>query len=404
MTSAPDLSRSSDAAARALRVAGVSESRTEELRTRLGATLTTARAMNLAAAYEQLKQSGLSDAEADRLLVDLAAADLSAPRDHADAVAALVRRLTDLGVSRPRAVDAASRAAREKSASILALVSEAEQALLAWVGASEAAPRTGDPASRESPERRSQLNVSKGGSTMADSEKRNGSVGNQERERERERLEREREALDREREKLDRERERADREREKLDREREKLDQLQEALEERLERQEDRLQELEEGLEERMEALDEAASELDDFEGIEVEGIEGVREMLDAVTDRMPGILRGIQETLYAPERLQATAEAYAGFYKTLTESGMSEHLAVHLTERHFADLQRQMQTQMGDRRPRRRGRPAPVPGPDFDPLGPNFDPLGPNFDPFGRTPEPPELAEPAEPGTPCRE
>lgn len=237
---------------------------------------------------------------------------------------------------------------------------------------------------------------------MADSEKGNGSTGNHDRERERERLEREREGLDREREKLDRERERADREREKLDREREKLDQMQEALEERLERQEERLQELEDELEERMEALDEAASELDDFEGIEVEGIEGVREMLDAVTDRMPRIMRGIQETIYAPERLQATAEAYAGFYKTLKESGMPDHVAADLTQRHFEDLQRQMQTQMGDRRARRKGKPAP--GPDFDPLGPNFDPLGPNFDPFGGKPEPPEPAEPAEPCTPCRE
>lgn len=234
---------------------------------------------------------------------------------------------------------------------------------------------------------------------MTDPQMRNGSgpTGNHDRERERERLEREREALDREREKMDRERERADREREKLDREREKLDRIQEELDARIQRQEERLEELEEELEERIEALDEAAANLDDLEDIEVEGVEGIREMLSAVTDKMPQLMRDIQESMYSPEQLKATAEAFASFYKTLVASGMPNADAAYITQKHFDRIQSQMGTRVRQHKPTRKGRGGP--GPDFDPLGPNFDPLGPNFDPFGcKAPEPAGPSEPREP------
>ncbi len=396
MTRAADAARPFDAGATALRAAGVSESRTEDLRSRLGRSLTTARAMSFAAAFERMKQRGFSDQEAGQLLTELAPADLAAPLDHADAVAALVRRLEGLGIARRRAVEAALRVASDATAAILARAAQDEPALRAW--AAIAAEGRGRP---ETPEARPERNTAKGGSTMADLEKHSDSAGNHERERDRERLAREREALDREREKMEHERERTEREREKLDREREKLDRLQEALEERLEQQEERLQELEEELEERMEAIEDAADELDD---IEVEGIDGVREMLDVVSERLPHLMRGMHDSVYSPEKLRATAESFAAFYTTLKEAGMPDDLAAQMTRDHFAKLDRQLRAKMEPRRAGRHGHAAP-PGPDFDPLGPNFDPLGPKWSPFGTccepaespaAPEPPEPAEPA--------
>ena len=409
-----------------LRTAGISESRIRELE-RTGRPMTIGRAMNLAAVAEQMVVGGLTPAEVDTLFPVLVEADLSTPRVFADAVTALVSHLSGLGAEREAVISLALYVAHAKTAAVAQAAEDVEASVRAGLDAGVSAatacglvvslldgsgeglksrvelalaPLRALPDSGRSAEEavRGFIAGHKGGRGMTDPKMRNGSgaSGNLDRERERERLEREREALDREREKMDRERERADREREKLDRERERLDHVQEELEQRLERQEERLEELEEQLEERMEALDDAAADLDD---IEVQGVEGIREVLDVITDRMPGIVRGIQESVYSPERIQATADAFATFYKTLVASGMPDHLAVELTRQHFDRLQSEMRSQMGVRTSTRRSRGSH--GSDVDPLGPNFDPLGPNFDPLGGrydTPEPPEPAEPAEP------
>ena len=415
-----------------LRARGISDERVHELEA--GGRLTIARAMSIAAAMEGLVSGGLSAGEVDRLLPALARTDLATPRAHADAVASLVRRVFALGLGREDAVSLASYAAREKTAAVSAAAEDIEASLRAALDAGMQPPaatalvaracadgsddlrsrvasalaslreegRPAEEAARALQDPRPTKNAKEGGRTMIDPGRRNGSAasGNVERERvERERLARERENLEREREKLARERERADLEREKLDREREKLDRLQEALEERLERQEERLDELEEQLEERMEALDEAEESLSDLEEIEVEGVEGIREMLDAVTDQLPRIMRGIQESVYSREQVAATAEAVASFFKTLVDSGMPHPAAADITREHFDKLQAQMAGHVRRPFPPRKGRRAP--GPDFDPLGPNFDPLGPNFDPFGSHAEPPEPPEPAEPCAP---
>jgi len=412
-----------------LRARGVSDERVRQLEA--GGRLTIARAMSIAAAMEALASGGLSAGEVDRLLPALAEADLATPRAHADAVAALVRRISALGVAREDAVSLAFSAASEKTAAVPAAAEDVETSLRAALDAGmrpttaaafvaracagergelpsrvasalaslREAGQPVDEAAHVFLDPRRTKDAKEGGRAMIDPGKRNGSAasGNVERERaERERLARERENVEREREKLARERERADLEREKLDREREKLDRLQEALEERLERQEERLDELEEQLEERMEALDEAEESLGDLEEIEVEGVEGIREMLDAVTDQLPRIMRGIQESVYSREQVAATADAVASFFKTLVDSGMPHAAAADITREHFDKLQAQMAGHVRRPSPPRRGRRAP--GPDFDPLGPNFDPLGPHFDPFGSHAEPPEPAEPREP------
>ncbi len=414
-----------------LRAAGVAERRVRELE-ESGRAVTVAQAMAVATALRSLAAGGLSPDEIDALFPALIESDLAVPQTHAEVVATLARRLNELGVKRNTVISLALHATRAKTAAATRLAEDIEASVRAVLSA-EVSPETagevivrlldrgteelksraiaaveparGSVSPEPSQDAAARVATHKGGSGMTDPKARNGSGqnGHTERERERERLERERETLDREREKMERERERADREREKLDREREKLDRLQEALEERLERQEDRLQELEEELEERMEALDEAAAELEGLEGIEVEGIEGVREMLDVVSDRLPHLMRGLHDSVYSPERLQTTADSFASFYKTLTESGIPDYLAAQMTQRHFETLERQMQARMGQQRTSRKGHGGP--GTDFDPLGPNFDPLGPHFDPLGerrgRNARPPEPAEPAAPCDP---
>ncbi len=348
-----------------LRAAGISTDRLGSLAAR-DRPLSVGQAMAVATVVRQLAASGLTARELDALVPALADTAIGSPEVHAAALTDLLGRLNARGLPRDAALALLERAARAPSHAVSGVCAE----LAEGHDGSERAADGCTLAERD-----------KGGRTMTDPRTQGGSGpnGTAERERERERLDREREALDREREKMERERERAEREREKLERERERLDRMQEALEERLAQQEDRLQELEDALEDRMEALDEAAAELEDLEDIEVHGIEGVREMLDVVSDRLPHLLRGIHETVYAPDRLEATAASYAAFYKKLTESGVPDALAAQITQRHFETLDRQTQAEMGARRGRH------GPSEDLDPLGPNFDPLGPAFDPLRR-------------------
>jgi hypothetical protein len=348
--------------------------------------MTVARAMSLAALFERLVEKGLSREEAGTLLDRLSEADVPAPRAHADALADLVRHLTELGVARSQASRVLERAAAQETTVVAEISRQSESVICARLGVPEQstdvpAHRSGDsegicpgPAA-DSHSADSLHRV--GGRDMADQDKRNGAELAERVERERERLERERQALEREME--------------KLEREREKIDRIQEEMETRLERQEERLEKLEEELEAREEELEEAEEELGD---LEVEGVEGIREMLDVVSDRIPHLMRGIQESVYSPERLKGTADAFASFYKTLVDAGMPSHTAAELTRQHFENLQAQMGMHTGARRTKRHHQ--DVPGPDFDPLGPNFDPFR-----CSRHEQPPEPAEPAEPAEP---
>ena len=381
-----------------LRVAGIADDRIRELAARDDRPLTTARAMGLAAFYERLVEDGFSSQEAGILLAGLAATDVSVPRAHADAIAALIRRLTEAGMARDDAWRLAEDAVGEKTAAVVALAEEMEStirirraagtppaAASSFVASSascsaEAAESARAPKQRARPRwvQHGEHRVDKGGKDMVDLEKRNGAESAGRLEKERERLEREREALERERE--------------KLEREREKVERAQEEMETRLERQEERLEQLEEELEAREEALDDAAEEL------QVEGIEGIREMLDVVSDRIPHLMRGMHESVYSPEQVQATAQAFASFYKTLVDSGMPDHLAAEMTRQHFDNLQSQMQMQMKSRKSKHGC--GDIPGPDFDPLGPNFDPF--RRSQRSTSAQPAERAEPAEPAEPC--
>ncbi len=427
---------SSAAGTSVLRAAGLPERRIRELEL-AGRLVPVAHAMAVVTVARSLAAGGFSPQEIDAVFPALMESDLAQPQEHAEAVVGLARRLAQLELQQDAMAPLLLSVARRNTAKIAATADDVERAVRAGLAAGLAAATAADvvdgllkqgsenlmekaesafargaaevvsrPHDVHSVPRNREPRARKGEEAMSESDRRNGcgpaASSERDRERERERLEREREALDRERERLDRERERADREREKLDREREKLDRLQEALEERVERQEERLQELEDELEERMEALDAAAEELEGLEDIEVDGIEGVREMLNVMSDRLPHLLRGIHESVYSPEQLQSTAGSFAAFYKTLVESGIPGDHAAQMTKHHFESLERQVRAQMEAPNPSRRGRSGR--GDDFDPLGPNFDPLGPNFDPLARRGggrRPPEPAEPAEPDEP---
>jgi predicted nuclease with TOPRIM domain len=114
-----------------------------------------------------------------------------------------------------------------------------------------------------------------------------------------------------------------------LEQERERLEKLRadfEAREEQLEQLEDELEDLED--------------ELDDAED-EVQDAESIRELLDVVSEGIPALMRGISDTMYTPEAMEASAKALSAYYRTLLDAGMDKELASELTKVQASQMNR---------------------------------------------------------------
>jgi len=102
----------------------------------------------------------------------------------------------------------------------------------------------------------------------------------------------------------------------------------------RLEKERERLERLQQELEQRQDELEDRADQIEDLEEEieELESPEEVREVLDIVSARIPGIMKDVQSAIYSTESLERMAEALGAFYKKLVESGIPEEQASQLT------------------------------------------------------------------------
>ncbi len=66
---------------------------------------------------------------------------------------------------------------------------------------------------------------------------------------------------------------------------------------------------------------------------------EKIKEILDVVADKVPGLLRELSGLLYSPESAKQYAQAAATFYKELKAAGMSESEAYELTSQYLSTL-----------------------------------------------------------------
>lgn len=194
--------------------------------------------------------------------------------------------------------------------------------------------------------------------------------------------------IERERARLETEKERLEAERSSLDAERSRLESLLERIEartERIEAVEDRLEELED-------ALDDREDELEDQEEDVVEAT-SINELLDAVSDKVPHLLRGIRRAISSPEENQRFAESIAAFYRTLVDAGMDPDTANTLTLTHMSNLQRTIEPRdvfldYDLPRPPRRGRRVTTTRVEWDkPFAPGAEPPWPGF-PGSESPE----------------
>jgi hypothetical protein len=66
---------------------------------------------------------------------------------------------------------------------------------------------------------------------------------------------------------------------------------------------------------------------------------EKIKEILDVVAEKIPGLLRQLSELLYGAKNAKQYAEAAATFYKELKAAGMSEQEAFELTKQYMSTL-----------------------------------------------------------------
>jgi len=66
---------------------------------------------------------------------------------------------------------------------------------------------------------------------------------------------------------------------------------------------------------------------------------EKIKEILDVVAEKIPGLLKTLSELLYGPKSAKQYAEAAAIFYKELKNAGMTDQQAFELTKQYMSTL-----------------------------------------------------------------
>jgi hypothetical protein len=66
---------------------------------------------------------------------------------------------------------------------------------------------------------------------------------------------------------------------------------------------------------------------------------EKIKEILDVVGQKIPGLLRELSDLLYGPKSAKQFAEAAATFYKELKAAGMTDEQAFELTRQYLSTL-----------------------------------------------------------------
>ena len=66
---------------------------------------------------------------------------------------------------------------------------------------------------------------------------------------------------------------------------------------------------------------------------------EKIKEILDVIGEKIPGLLKQLSELLYGPKSAKQYAEAAAIFYKELKSAGMTDEQAFDLTRQYMSTL-----------------------------------------------------------------
>jgi len=64
-----------------------------------------------------------------------------------------------------------------------------------------------------------------------------------------------------------------------------------------------------------------------------------IKEILDVVSEKVPGLLKSLSDIMYGPEAAKNYALAVATFYKELKAAGMSDEQAYEMTKQYMSNL-----------------------------------------------------------------
>jgi hypothetical protein len=64
-----------------------------------------------------------------------------------------------------------------------------------------------------------------------------------------------------------------------------------------------------------------------------------IKDILDIVSDKIPGLLKELSSLLYGPDSAKNYAQAAATFYKELRAAGMDNQQAFELTQQYMSTL-----------------------------------------------------------------
>lgn len=66
---------------------------------------------------------------------------------------------------------------------------------------------------------------------------------------------------------------------------------------------------------------------------------EKIKEILDIVSEKVPGLLKELSEVLYGPKEAKQFGVAVSTFYKELKDAGMTDEQAFELTRQYMSTL-----------------------------------------------------------------
>jgi hypothetical protein len=66
---------------------------------------------------------------------------------------------------------------------------------------------------------------------------------------------------------------------------------------------------------------------------------EKIKEIMDVISEKVPGLLKQLSELLYGPKSAKQFAEAAAIFFKELKTAGMTDAQAFELTRQYMSTL-----------------------------------------------------------------
>lgn len=66
---------------------------------------------------------------------------------------------------------------------------------------------------------------------------------------------------------------------------------------------------------------------------------EQIKEILNVVSEKVPGLLKELSRVLYGPEEAKQLGVAVATFYKELRDAGMTDEQAFELTRQYMSTL-----------------------------------------------------------------